>query len=324
MTNVTINVTDSVGHAIALGAASPPVAGTSEVTIDGGFEQMTFSNPTTSLSLTGTGHADTITLNHARRRLQRTEHQYHRRLGGRSRYRGNPAASTTTVATNVATLTSPFFLYVGSTSATFNTGTGTLANILQGNIQFNDLQPAATPRCKWTIPSDSSAKTIGVTSSQIAFSGGIGTIGYSGTQTNSVQVAGRHRGQYVQREQHLGHATTTLFGGFNTAANTNAYNVTVPGLAGTTILDGEGIASTYNLNFAGGSLCGAAHSGIVGHTNAQFVGTSSHRDTVFLNDDGRWRPHGGLQLSGGLDGQQYSIYGSGRRCRPFRPPTSNR
>ncbi len=60
LTNVSINVTDSVSHQIALGAASP---GNSEVIIDGGYEEMTFANPTNSLSLTGTGHADTITLN---------------------------------------------------------------------------------------------------------------------------------------------------------------------------------------------------------------------------------------------------------------------
>ena len=277
--NVAINVTDSVSHKIALGAVSPPVAGSSQVTIDGGLEEMTFTNPTTSLSLTGTGHADTITLNQLGSGFAAPTINLTDGSGAEVDIAATPASSTTTVATNVATLTSPFLLYVGSTSATFHNGTGSLANIL-GNVQFNDLATSGSGQLYVDDSSDSSAKTIGVTSSQIAFSGGIGTIGYSGNQTNIVQVAAGTGGNTYNVTSTSSHATTTLFGGFGTGANTNTYNVSVPGLAGITSLVGEGIASNYNINFTGGSsLSGAANLSITGHTG----GTSSHRDTVNLN-----------------------------------------
>ncbi len=161
-------------------------------------------------------------------------------------------------------------------------GAGSLANIL-GNVQFNDLATAGRAQLFVDDSADTTAKTVGVTSSQIAFSGGIGTVGYAGNQTNIVQVAGGTGGNTFNVTSTSSHATTTLFGGFGAGANTNAYNVTVGGLAGTTSLDGEGVASTYNINFGPTQLLAASATlSIVGHSG----GTSSDRDTVAISAQG--------------------------------------
>ena len=211
------------------------------------------------------------------------------------------------MATNVATLTTPFFLNVGSTVSTFNMGAGSLANIL-GNVQFNDLATAGSGQMFVDDSADTTAKTVGVTSSQIAFSGGIGTIGYTGNQTGVVDVAAGSGGNTLNVTSTSSAAFTSLFGGFGTGANTNAFNVTVAGLADSTSLDGEGVASTYNINFGVAGLIPAGASLVIqGHTG----GTSSERDTVDISAQGVGGQNVGFNYQAGSASSSIQVTGLG-------------
>ncbi len=84
-------------------------------------------------------------------------------------------------------------------------------------------------------------------------------------------------------------ATTTLLGGKSTlAANTNTYNVTGTGLGASTVLSGEGIASTYNVSLGVGTIPAGASLTITGHAG----GLSVNRDTLALSATGGGRSVG--------------------------------
>ncbi len=62
---LTVNVTDGLGHTVDIqnDLVTGPVAGLSEVIIDGGLESVQFTNPTVLLAVNSLGGADTVNLN---------------------------------------------------------------------------------------------------------------------------------------------------------------------------------------------------------------------------------------------------------------------